>query len=117
MAGMKVSVCMVALMVVCMAVGWQKGEGAVTCGTVTSCLAPCMPLAKGTGGLSPACCAGVKRLNTLAATTADRKTACGCLKTIGNALKKANWGAIEAVPAKCGVSVGYKISPSTDCST
>ncbi|KAM0941169.1 putative plant non-specific lipid-transfer protein/Par allergen [Dioscorea sansibarensis] len=116
MAGMKVSVCMVALMVVCMAAGWPKGEGSVTCGSVVSCLAPCMSYARGSGPLTQSCCAGVKKLNDLAGTTADRKAACTCLKTIGAGLKNANWGAIEKVPAQCRVNVPYKISPSTDCS-
>ncbi|KAH7672512.1 Plant non-specific lipid-transfer protein/Par allergen protein [Dioscorea alata] len=115
MAGMKVSVCMVALMVVCMAAWWPKGEGALSCVTVVSSLKPCLAYVQGKGGLPPGCCTGVQTLNGSAKTTADRQVACNCLKTLAKSMKGINYGIIEGLPGKCGVNVPYKISPDTDC--
>ena len=91
-------------------------EGAVTCGTVTSSLSKCIPYITGKGPISPGCCAGVKSLNAMATTPADRQTACGCLKSLAGKINGINYAAAAGVPGKCGVSIPYTISPSTDCS-
>ncbi|XP_047254554.1 non-specific lipid-transfer protein 2-like isoform X2 [Capsicum annuum] len=67
---------------------------ALSCGQVTSAMAPCVPY------LTPA----------------DRKTACTCLKSAANAIKGIDAGKAAGLPAACGVNIPYKISPSTDCS-
>ncbi|XP_065026861.1 non-specific lipid-transfer protein 2-like [Musa acuminata AAA Group] len=89
---------------------------AITCGEVTSALSSCISYATGKGPLSTACCSGVKSLNSAAKTTADRKTACTCIKSTVSRLSGAQAGAIAGIPGKCGVSIGYPISASTDCS-
>ncbi|CAN6221801.1 unnamed protein product [Urochloa humidicola] len=56
-------------------------EAAVTCGQVNSAIGPCLAYARGQGsGPSAGCCSGVRSLNSAARTTADRRTACNCLK-------------------------------------
>ncbi|MBO8589692.1 non-specific lipid-transfer protein [Staphylococcus aureus] len=91
-------------------------EAAISCGTVTSSLAPCIPYLRSGGALPPACCKGVSSLNSSAKTTPDRQTACGCLKNAYNSIKGIQPALAAGLPGKCGVSIPYKISPTTDCS-
>ncbi|OWM67056.1 hypothetical protein CDL15_Pgr000508 [Punica granatum] len=101
----------------CMVVAASVVESAVTCGQVTSSLTPCIPYARGVvAAPSAACCSGVRSLNNAAKTTPDRQTACNCLKVIARSITGINYGRVGALPGKCGVSIPYKISPSTDCS-
>ncbi|XP_010483549.1 PREDICTED: non-specific lipid-transfer protein 4 [Camelina sativa] len=89
-------------------------DAAITCGTVASSLAPCGGyLAKG-GAVPPPCCAGVKKLNGMAQTTPDRQQACRCLQS---AAKGINPSLASSLPGKCGVSIPYPISTSTNCAT
>ncbi|PHU05228.1 Non-specific lipid-transfer protein 2 [Capsicum chinense] len=88
---------------------------ALSCGQVTSAMAPCVPYLTGRGPLG-GCCGGVKGLMSAAKTPADRKTACTCLKSAANAIKGIDAGKAAGLPAACGVNIPYKISPSTDCS-
>ncbi|KAJ1416331.1 Plant lipid transfer protein/Par allergen [Sesbania bispinosa] len=115
MAGMKfalVAVMCIAVMVAPMA------EATITCGLVTSSLAPCITYL---GGKAPApsaaCCAGVKKVNGAAQTTPDRQAACNCLKTAAGAISGFNAGNAASLPGKCGVNIPYKISTSTNCAT
>ncbi|KAJ8499948.1 hypothetical protein OPV22_010500 [Ensete ventricosum] len=89
---------------------------AITCGQVSSALSSCIPYATGKGSLTAACCSGVKRLNSAATTSADRKTACTCIKSLISRISGLNTGLVSGIPGKCGVSIPYAISPSTDCS-
>ncbi|KAL0375449.1 UNVERIFIED_CONTAM: Non-specific lipid-transfer protein [Sesamum radiatum] len=69
------------------------------------------------GGAPPAtCCTGIKTLYNQASTTADRQAVCGCLKSVAGQASPTIIGTAAALPAKCGVSIPYEISPSTDCS-
>ncbi|KAF3334664.1 non-specific lipid-transfer protein 1-like protein [Carex littledalei] len=89
---------------------------AITCGEVASAVSPCMAYARsGQGAPSAGCCSGVKSLSAKAATAADRQTACNCLKNLAKTVNF-NSGAVSGLPSKCGVSVPYVISTSTDCS-
>ncbi|CAH1441389.1 unnamed protein product [Lactuca virosa] len=101
------------VVVTCMVVAAPYAEAAITCGQVVSSLSPCIPYLKNGGAVPPACCSGVKSLNSAAKTTPDRQTACGCLKSASGGV---NLGNAASLPGKCGVSIPYKISPSTDCS-
>ncbi|KAJ3704502.1 hypothetical protein LUZ61_008207 [Rhynchospora tenuis] len=88
---------------------------AVTCSDVSSAVAPCLAYARnGQGSPSASCCSGVKSLNTKATTSADRKTVCNCLKNLAKTVSF-NSGAVSSLPGKCGVSVPFPISTSTDC--
>ncbi|CAD6270635.1 unnamed protein product [Miscanthus lutarioriparius] len=91
-------------------------SAAITCGQVGSSLAPCIPYATGKATALPAsCCTGVRNLNSAARTSSDRQAACRCLKTLANSVKSVNMGTVATIPGKCGVSVGFPISMSTDC--
>ncbi|XP_021888941.1 non-specific lipid-transfer protein 1-like [Carica papaya] len=91
---------------------------ALTCGQVASALGPCLTYLQGQAGNSPpaACCAGVRSLNSAAQTTPDRRAACQCLQ---NAARSTNFdqNIAASLPGKCGVSIPYKISTSTNCNT
>ncbi|XP_074574455.1 non-specific lipid-transfer protein 1-like [Curcuma longa] len=88
---------------------------AITCGQVASALRPCSDYVSGKVKAVPAgCCSGVRSLNSAAKTTADRQTACKCLKSLVPSSGAGNAGKI---PGSCGVNIGYAISPSTDCAT
>ncbi|KAJ3704507.1 hypothetical protein LUZ61_008212 [Rhynchospora tenuis] len=81
-----------------------------------SAVAPCMSYARtGQGSPSTECCSGVRSLNSMAETSADRHTACNCLKNLAKGTT-VNVGAVSAIPSKCGVNVPYTINASTDCS-
>jgi hypothetical protein len=92
-------------------------EAAISCGTVNSAIAPCISYARGqVPGPSAGCCSGVRRLNSAASTTADRRAACNCLKSAARGVSGLNAGNAASIPSKCGVSIPYTISTSTDCS-
>ncbi|KAK8519399.1 hypothetical protein V6N13_133323 [Hibiscus sabdariffa] len=106
------------LVVLCLVVGAHLAEGAITCGQVTSSLAPCIPYLKGSGGaVPPPCCNGIRALNSAAQTTPDRQAACNCIKSASASITGINYGLASALPGKCGVNIPYKISPSTDCNS
>ncbi|CAH9102278.1 unnamed protein product [Cuscuta europaea] len=101
--------------VLCMVVlGAPHAVTAITCGQVSTNMAPCLNYLKGTG-LIGTCCGGVKNLVSLATTPADRQQACTCLKTLAGSVKGLNLDTAAGLPGKCGVSIPYKISTSTDC--
>ncbi|WOL05500.1 non-specific lipid-transfer protein 1-like [Canna indica] len=89
---------------------------AITCGQVASSLRSCVPYVTGKGALAAACCSGVRSLKSAAATPADRKTACSCIKSTVAGVSGVKPGLASGLPGKCGVSIPYPISSSTDCS-
>lgn len=89
----------------------------VTCGYVTSTIAPCMPYATmREAAPSARCCSGVRSLNGRASTPADRRAACGCLKDLAGSSNGINMGNAASIPRICGVTVGFPISSTVDCS-
>nr|A0AT30.1 RecName: Full=Non-specific lipid-transfer protein 3; Short=LTP3; Flags: Precursor [Lens culinaris]AAX35808.1 lipid transfer protein 3 precursor [Lens culinaris] len=104
-------------LVMCMVVIAPMAEAAVSCGTVTGDLAPCIPYLTGGAGPTDSCCAGVKKLLAAAPTTADRQAACNCLKTAAGNINNLNPGNAAALPGKCNVNIPYKISTTTNCNT
>lgn len=94
----------------------EQASAAVTCGQVGSSIAPCVAYVTGkAAAVSPGCCSGIRGLNNMARTTADRQAACRCLKSMAGSIKALNMGKVAGVPGKCGVNVGFPISMSTDC--
>ncbi|KAL0377100.1 UNVERIFIED_CONTAM: Non-specific lipid-transfer protein 2 [Sesamum calycinum] len=93
-----------------------EGEAAISCGTVFSYVKSCIQYVTGKGPLGGGCCNGVKGLYSVAKTTSDRQSVCNCLKSIAASTPGVNLGTAAGLPGKCGVSIPYKISPSTDCS-
>ena len=105
----------VVLMVMVVTAPPPQAEAAVTCGQVTSSLAPCIGYLRNGGQVPMACCQGVKALNNAASSTADRQTACDCLKKASATVPGIKLGSAATLPKVCGVNIPYKISPSTDC--
>ena len=101
--------CMVAVAVV------PYAEAAITCGTVTAKLGPCLPYLRKGGAVPPMCCSGVKGLNSMASTKPDRQQACQCIKNAAQQIPGINPGFASGLPGKCGVKIPYPISTSTDC--
>ena len=92
---------------------------AITCGQVSSNLAPCIAYLKTTGSAAPTtrCCSGVAALNSAATSTKDRQDACRCLQTAAKSVSGLNANTAAALPSKCGVKIPYKISTSTNCAS
>ncbi|KAL5991289.1 hypothetical protein ACLOJK_012196 [Asimina triloba] len=103
------------LMVLCV-VAAPYSEAAMTCGTVGSAITPCFGYLTKKGPLVTKCCSGVVSLNNAAKSTQDRQTACSCLQKAAKGMDGLDLGRAAGLPAKCGVSIPYKISPDTDCS-
>ncbi|KAK4481265.1 hypothetical protein RD792_012149 [Penstemon davidsonii] len=115
MSRMIKSMCMFLIATVCMAVIAPRGDAAIGCGTVVSYMKPCIPYVSNKGPPG-GCCGGVKGLYSAAKTTPDRQSVCGCLKSLSGSINGINYGKVGGLPGLCGVSIPYKISPSTDCS-
>nr|XP_017245084.1 PREDICTED: non-specific lipid-transfer protein [Daucus carota subsp. sativus] len=108
----------VAMMVMYMVLATTpNAEAVLTCGQVTGALAPCLGYLRSQVNVPVplTCCNGVRGLNNAARTTLDKRTACGCLKQTANAVTGLNLNAAAGLPARCGVNIPYKISPTTDC--
>ncbi|XP_057972326.1 non-specific lipid-transfer protein 1-like [Malania oleifera] len=108
--------CVVALAVFVVASTVPEADAAVTCGLVTSKLAPCINYLRKGGPVPQPCCNGVRALNSAAKTPGDRKAACGCLKSASSSINGINYSIAAGLPGACRVNIPYKISPSTDCS-
>ncbi|OIC51710.1 hypothetical protein A7L55_19770 [Acinetobacter baumannii] len=109
----------VAIFLVCMEMMVIQAESAgVSCGTVTSDLAPCVGyLTSGTGKPTPGCCGGVKKLAGLANTTPARRAVCSCLKSAYSQFPNVKSAAVTGLPGSCGVNLPFKISLQTNCNT
>nr|BAM28756.1 lipid transfer protein homolog [Gentiana triflora] len=110
----KIAIKVISLVVLSMVL-LDHAEG-LTCGAVTSAVGPCLGFIKG-APIAPGCCPGVKSLVGLAKTTADRRAACNCLKSIANAVKPFNLKNAQNLPHICGTSVPYPIDPTINCNS
>lgn len=117
MARMQFAVAIAVVAAVLLAFAATTSEAAISCGQVSSAIGPCLSYARGQGSApSAGCCSGVRSLNSAARTTADRRAACNCLKNAARGISGLNAGNAASIPSKCGVSIPYSISTSTDCS-
>ncbi|VAI30233.1 unnamed protein product [Triticum turgidum subsp. durum] len=106
----------VVLAAVVLMMAGREASAALSCGQVDSKLAPCVAYVTGrASSISKECCSGVQGLNGLARSSPDRKIACRCLKSLATSIKSINMGKVSGVPGKCGVSVPFPISMSTNC--
>lgn len=87
----------------------------ITCGKVTTTLAPCFEYVLGGGAVPGNCCTGIKSLYKAASTTADRRNVCVCLKSITSSASAAAVNNAKSLPGKCGISIPYEITPAIDC--
>ncbi|XP_059651016.1 non-specific lipid-transfer protein 8-like [Cornus florida] len=93
-----------------------SSEAAIACSDVIKDLRPCLSYLQSGSGKPPAtCCAGVSALASAAKTTADKQTACNCIK---NATSKVSVKPelAKALPSNCGISLSFTVSPNVDCS-
>ncbi|CAK7331704.1 unnamed protein product [Dovyalis caffra] len=91
-------------------------DSAISCSDVIKDLRPCVSyLSKGSGKPPSACCAGAAALQSAASTTADKKAACQCIKSASKSINPKPQLA-QALPANCGISLPFAVSPNVDCS-
>nr|GMC63362.1 non-specific lipid-transfer protein 1-like [Ipomoea batatas] len=93
-----------------------RGESAMTCDTVYNDLKPCLSYILFGGNVSADCCGGLKTLVSGAQTTADRQSACSCLKSAASRASASQINRAAEIPEKCGVDFPYKVDPNVDCS-
>ncbi|KAF5180919.1 Non-specific lipid-transfer protein [Thalictrum thalictroides] len=91
-------------------------EAEVTCNLVVGDLRTCLSYLQSGGAVPTTCCNGIKSLNAAAKDTPARQTACRCLKQFASSVPGIRQDTASSLPAECGVSVGYPISSSVDCS-
>ncbi|XP_028774658.1 non-specific lipid-transfer protein 1 [Neltuma alba] len=103
--------------VLCVALVVAPMAEAVTCGQVSSSLAPCIAYLQKGGTPAPGCCNGVKSLVGAAQTTADKQAVCNCLKGAAGQVPGLNNQYAQSLPSLCGVNIPYKISTSTNCAS
>ncbi|KAL6520846.1 tyrosine protein phosphatase [Orobanche gracilis] len=116
MAALFKSICAALIAAFLVAAFAPPTRATMSCGTVTSTLAPCLPYVTKGGPLGNGCCGGITRLYNAARLTPDRQAICVCLKTLASSSGGVNLGKAAGLPKKCGVNIPYKIDPSTDCS-
>uniref|UniRef100_A0A7C8YP85 Non-specific lipid-transfer protein n=1 Tax=Opuntia streptacantha TaxID=393608 RepID=A0A7C8YP85_OPUST len=88
---------------------------ALTCGQMVQTLLPCLSYLKNGGSVPAACCNAARTLNKTAKTAPDRQLACACLKQAAKAFA-INYTYGSQLADKCGLHLGIKVSPSSDCS-
>jgi len=90
---------------------------AISCGDVDVSLGSCIPYLKGQQP-EPAdqCCSGVRRLKDMAVTTADKQSACECVKAAAARLQNLKDECVCALPGQCGAPLPFPLSRSFDCS-
>ncbi|XP_019189854.1 PREDICTED: non-specific lipid-transfer protein 1-like [Ipomoea nil] len=106
------------LLLVCITVGvvTHSAEAQMSCNSVFSSLYPCLNFVMRGDVAPPSCCSGLKSLYGAAKSTADRRSVCSCLKGVASNANPAQVARAASLPAKCGVSLPYKITPQLDCS-
>lgn len=104
------------LLAMLLVAGAPHATSTISCSDVYSLLYPCLGYFQDDDNPPSAdCCNGIKSVLAMAKTGTDRRTTCSCLKTAASGVSGENIALASALPAKCGVSVPYKISPSTNC--
>ncbi|WVZ16970.1 hypothetical protein V8G54_009952 [Vigna mungo] len=102
--------------VMCMVLVTAPFTHSITCSEVARAIYPCLRYLRGPDGVPPPqCCAGVRSLNSAARTTADRRTACNCLKSSAASISGLNFSTAASLPGRCRVKTPYQISRSTNC--
>ncbi|KAF2309007.1 hypothetical protein GH714_000060 [Hevea brasiliensis] len=101
------------VLLMCLVVGEPLAYAAITCGDVTTKLAPCISYLRGTGTLSSDCCSGVKALNSEAKTTPDRQDACKCLKTSAANVPGLNYSLASGLLANVVLAFPSQLAPTS----
>lgn len=89
----------------------------ISCPEAYRVLAPCRQYLRRGGRVPPPCCSGVREVVSGACSPSDYRSLCSCLtKPLASGFTKFDLGLANLLPQICGVSLGFKIGPSTDCS-
>ncbi|XP_057838065.1 non-specific lipid-transfer protein 1 [Cryptomeria japonica] len=89
---------------------------AISCGSLTLDLLPCLPyLRSGGGDPSSFCCNEIKQLNAAIRGKEARQGACKCILQQGKRYH-INWNNAKQLPGLCKVNLPVPVSPNTDCS-
>ncbi|KAK4481266.1 hypothetical protein RD792_012150 [Penstemon davidsonii] len=117
MAKSMCSIVMLAVIIAVVSVAPPRSEAAISCNTVANALSPCVNYVVYGGVAPPAeCCNGARSLYAQVRSTPDRQAVCSCVKSVASSATPAMISNAAALPGKCGISIPYQISPSTDCS-
>ena len=89
---------------------------AISCGTLTVDLVPCLSYLRGRGGRpSSLCCNEVRNLNSAIRGREARQSACTCILQQGK-FYGINWNNARLLPKFCKVNLPVPVSPNTNCS-
>ncbi|KAI4331632.1 hypothetical protein MLD38_029804 [Melastoma candidum] len=102
--------------VVTMLTSTQFAKSTLTCNDVTTNVFACLSFLQTRAPLTGKCCRHIKALSNAAKTTLDRQTICSCLKSASSHVGGINFGRANSLSSRCGVRIGYRISPNIDCS-
>ncbi|KAK8489714.1 hypothetical protein V6N13_093077 [Hibiscus sabdariffa] len=94
----------------------QHARAAITCDQVTYLLIPCIGYGLFGGTVAPTCCTGIKTLEADAKTAEERRKKCECVKEGAARIPGLNYDRVNEIPAKCGTTCPYKLTPDVDCS-
>lgn len=92
-------------------------SGPIECSPVGSLMAVCsgfLNFGAPEPMLGSPCCKAMYSLNSMAATTNDRKEVCRCLVSLLSTYNP-NASAVARLPALCGVYLGFSAQPNLDC--
>lgn len=108
----------VAVLTVLSTITAMKSQGLDGCATVTALISTCSSfISYGMPDPMPGtpCCDAMVTLNMMATgPTDDENLVCKCLMGLITTYTP-NYSAIAALPGFCGVSLGFTVSPNTDC--
>ncbi|MCD7455733.1 hypothetical protein HAX54_029376 [Datura stramonium] len=106
------------ILIICTVVGLAPpaAKEAVTCDTVYDGLQPCLRYVLFGGSVPTGCCNGLESLIASATTTADRQSACSCVKSLASRATDEELSRAASIPGQCGADVPFEISPNVDCS-
>ncbi|ESW15368.1 hypothetical protein PHAVU_007G067200 [Phaseolus vulgaris] len=90
----------------------------IECSTITQLFSACsMFITNGSPDPIPGspCCDAMFGVNNIANTADNRQYVCRCLMDLIDTFSS-NASAIGILPGLCGISLGFKMDPNTDCS-
>ncbi|KAL0694194.1 hypothetical protein Bca4012_061374 [Brassica carinata] len=95
----------------------RYSESTISCSVVINDLQPCVSyLTSGNGQPPETCCEGVRSLDAATTTSADKKAACECIKSVANSVTVKPELA-KALASNCNASLPVDASSTVDCNT
>lgn len=95
----------------------RYSESEISCSVVLSDLQPCVSyLTSGSGKPPATCCEGVQKLDAATTTSADKKEACECIKSVASTVTVKPELA-KALASNCNASLPVDASSTVDCKT